>query len=222
MKWKRKENAHIAYSATACRDHGHRHPHGAGDRDSQRQARLKPQRSHGDAVELSLGVRGFGVSARCWSWRFGALGRAARLHARAVVHRDAGRLSSALQAAIKARMVVERRRGESSPDAAVVWHTIGTIREELSDYEGADTAYRRAAAILDSNRGDETLTPVRACDEIMSFWLVWALRLCYGGSGRLGGAAVCGCSTSFVGVPATIVAGSRGCRVGAEWCRCGG
>ena len=77
-------------------------------------------------------------------------------------------------------------------------------------------------AQLDDGSYLSRIGELRACDEIMSFWLVWALRLCYGGSGRLGGAAVCGCSTSFVGVPATIVAGSRGCRVGAEWCRCGG
>jgi tetratricopeptide (TPR) repeat protein len=94
-------------------------------------------------------------------WRFDALRRAARLHARAVADRDAGRVSFALPAATKALVLVERRWGESSPDAAVVWHTIGTIREELSVYHGADSAYRRAAAILDGHRSDETLTPVQ-------------------------------------------------------------
>ena len=101
------------------------------------------------------------MSASCRWWRFGALGRAARLHAHAIADRDAGRLRSALYAATNARRVVERRRGDSSPNAAVVWHTVGTIHEELSDYGGADSAYRRAATILDSHRGDEALTPVR-------------------------------------------------------------
>ncbi len=49
----------------------------------------------------------------------------------------------------------------SSVDAAVVWHTIGTIREELSDFDGADTAYQLATAILNRHSGDDALTPVR-------------------------------------------------------------
>lgn len=66
-----------------------------------------------------------------------------------------------MAAAIEARAVVVRRRGESSPEAAIVWHTIGTIREEMSDFARADTAYGCAAAILDGHNDDATLTPTR-------------------------------------------------------------
>jgi hypothetical protein len=40
--------------------------------------------------------------------------------------------------------IVEHGPGEFSPDAAVVWNTIGTIREAMCDYDGAGSAYRRA------------------------------------------------------------------------------
>src|SRR5262245_6441684 len=105
-KWG-KENAHVAYSDRADRDPDHRRPHGAGDRDRERQNRHKPQRGDADAVERSVAVTVFGLSALSRSWRFGSRWRAARLHARAVAHRDAGRLKSGLTAATRARMLVE-------------------------------------------------------------------------------------------------------------------
>ena len=84
-----------------------------------------------------------------------------RLHARAVADRDAGRLSPALAAGEHALKIVEHGPGEFSPDAAVVWNTIGTIREAMCDYDGAGSAYRRAAAILDRYKDDDTVVPVR-------------------------------------------------------------
>ena len=86
---------------------------------------------------------------------------AARLHAGAVADRDAGRLSPALAAGERALKIVEHGPGEFSPDAAVVWNTIGTIREAMCDYDLAGSAYRRAAAILDSQQGDDTVVPAR-------------------------------------------------------------
>ena len=86
---------------------------------------------------------------------------AARLHAGAVADRDAGRLSPALAAGERALKIVEHGPGEFSPDAAVVWNTIGTIREAMCDYDGAGNAYRRAAAILDRHNDDDTVVPAR-------------------------------------------------------------
>ena len=88
-------------------------------------------------------------------------GLAARLHARAVADRDAGRLSPALAAGERALTIVEHGPGEFSVDAAVVWNTIGTIREAMCDYDGAGSAYRRAAAILDRHQDDDTVVPAR-------------------------------------------------------------
>ena len=86
--------------------------------------------------------------------------QAARLHAGAVADRDAGRLLPALAAGERALKIVEHGPGEFSPDAAVVWNTIGTIREAMCDYRGAGSAYRRAAAILD-HKDDDTVVPTR-------------------------------------------------------------
>jgi len=84
---------------------------------------------------------------------------AAQLHAGAVADRDAGRLSPALAAAERALKIIEHAPGEFSTDAAVVCNTIGTIREAMCDYDGAGSAYRRAAAILDQD--DDTVVPAR-------------------------------------------------------------
>jgi tetratricopeptide (TPR) repeat protein len=91
------------------------------------------------------------------------LGRkdADRLNASAIAHRDAGRLGSASAAAIKARAVVVLRRGESSPEAAIVWHTIGTIREEENNFAEAGRAYECAADILERHDDNAALTPTR-------------------------------------------------------------
>ena len=42
-----------------------------------------------------------------------------------------------------------------------MWNTIGTIREAMCDYDGAGSAYRRAAAILDRHNDDDTVVPAR-------------------------------------------------------------
>ena len=81
---------------------------------------------------------------------------AARLHARAVADRDAGRLSPALAAGERALKIVEHGPGGFSVDAAVVWNTIGTIREAMCDYDSAGSAYRRAA---ESWTATSTTTP---------------------------------------------------------------
>lgn len=86
---------------------------------------------------------------------------AERLNARAIAHRDAGRLGPASAAAIQARAVVVRRRAESSPAVAMVWHTIGTIREEESNFAGAGAAYGCAAAILEQHDDNAALAPMR-------------------------------------------------------------
>src|SRR4029077_6131177 len=86
---------------------------------------------------------------------------AARLHARAVADRDAGRLSPALAAGERGLTIVEHGAGAFSTDAAVVWNTVGTIREAMCDYDGAGSVYRRAAAILDRYKDDDTVVPVR-------------------------------------------------------------
>src|SRR5262245_51200607 len=75
-KWG-KENAHAAYSDRADRDPDHRRPHRAGDRDRQRQSRLKPQRGDADAEEPSVAVTGNVDGKRALSrppaaWRRGA------------------------------------------------------------------------------------------------------------------------------------------------------
>ena len=84
-----------------------------------------------------------------------------RLHARAVADRVAGRLSPALAAGEHALKIVEHGPGEFSVEAAVVWNTIGTIREAMCDYDGAGSAYRRAAAILDRHKDDDSVVPAR-------------------------------------------------------------
>ena len=43
----------------------------------------------------------------------------------------------------------------------MVWNTIGTIHEAMCDYDLAGSAYRRAAAILDRHKDDDTVAPVR-------------------------------------------------------------
>ena len=43
----------------------------------------------------------------------------------------------------------------------MVWNTIGTIREAMCAYDGAGSAYRRAAAILDRHKDDDTVVPAR-------------------------------------------------------------
>jgi tetratricopeptide (TPR) repeat protein len=86
---------------------------------------------------------------------------AARLHAGAVADRDAGRLSPALAAGERVLKIVEHRPGELSLDAVMVWNTIGTIHEAMCDYDGAGSAYRRAAAILDRHKDDDSVVPAR-------------------------------------------------------------
>lgn len=107
-------------------------------------------------ARLSRAVTVFAVRP-AWFGRNGA----ERLNAYAIANRDAGRLGPALAAATKARTMVVRRRGESSPEVAVIWHTIGTIREEMSDFAYAGRAYGCAAAILEHHNNNAALTPTR-------------------------------------------------------------
>ena len=82
---------------------------------------------------------------------------AAPLHAGAVADRDAGRLSPALAAGERALKIVEHGPGEFSPDAAVVWNTIGTIRAVNRDRGGIEELEQSLAVSLEENQAENII-----------------------------------------------------------------
>jgi tetratricopeptide (TPR) repeat protein len=77
-----------------------------------------------------------------------AIEEAVRLHELAVRERMAGRPADALPRCIEALALLEQECDAPSPDVANVLNTLGSIRQDLSEYGDAEGAYRRAATIL--------------------------------------------------------------------------
>src|SRR5688572_25573690 len=74
--------------------------------------------------------------------------RAAALHEEAVTLREGGDAKRAKEPCVRALELFEKHEGPDHPDVANVRIELGTILEELGDYDGASEELERANAIL--------------------------------------------------------------------------